>query len=364
MKEIKMFKKFSLLAIVALLSATASQAKVVGHYSAKLESYSDGGRWNDLNLTLLGWSCTGSQEIRYYEPMLDHKGREKEVEQKSGKSYTNSVFMMNNPVMTTFEHNMKVADPRLSMEVRENCSKTEYYTEPERYTTYDSDGRSHTHSRNVRKSRTRNAWMSWTCDTSNLPQYEGRSKRSTCEPNTSNFNDTSDLESLLVTLFRQKKFKLTLKLDRIDEQFLRSFNCEGNQKDRVVIGLKQGVGGHVGENDFVFHVSVDDRRYTFDRKTGSGLLDDEIEYCGAGKQVKVEVAATEKDLIFDDQYKPESAALFTRSESQPVQSQSIRFKRKTYFGEHFTDKVSTVVVSLREASRGAEVEQAEELQDK
>jgi hypothetical protein len=333
----------ALLASGFFISLKIADASEIGHYRATLRTDNVVGKngWNDLGLALLGWSCSGSESIEFTELLADHKGRPKRVPKKVDSQFKYSLFNLGAPTVSEFNRDMNVEDPRLSMSLREYCTKTTGHWE----TTTNSRGET----KEEYVTETQTAWMDWQCDTSNLPTRAGQAVYSQCTPYNSYFGDFG-LESLLINMFRQKTFSLTLELKNIQEKYTRDL-CQGSRENRVVISLKQGAGGHLGEDDFVFHVVIDGK-HKFDIKNDSGILNEEIAYCGAGDTVTVEVDATEEDLFFDDEYKSSDAALLVRKSREAGARgsfQKIELSRKTYFGEVFTDKKSEVEVSLREA---------------
>lgn len=344
-------KTLSLGLLAAALSTTA-MAKSTGYYQATLSPENKHlGKWNNVVMALGGWRCYGTNTITFTEVLSDHKGVPKEITQNADSDFNFSLFSMNQPVSSNFVRNMDLGSPRLIVAVTENCSKDEVYAAQE------PDGQGGW--RTVMKTDTKRAWMKWKCDTRALPERQGQTINTSCVPADSSYGDFS-LESLLMPLFREKTFNLSLSLQRVEEVFVKDL-CGSDRSNRVIVKLQQGVGGHVGEDDFVVHVKLDGKE-TIDIPTAHGLLNDEISYCPSQKNsMSVEISATEVDLFFDDEYAAEKVLNFdltkrgtqgaVQVERSADDTQRIQLKRRTYFGEVFTDTTSEVIVSVMKVGR-------------
>jgi hypothetical protein len=355
-----------------LLVCVKAGAQISGHYDVHVTADNAIGN-NDSNIVaaLAGLNCTSANEISYSETHKDYRGQEQEVTEAHHSSW-GSTLLRNPDLDMQFDADMS-ANAHTKIVITENC-----HFDP---TVLNSLGKvlgrlgnealgygskHHGKGINVPKAHEDFATMTWECDLEGtLPRDVGVPRATDCH--STNVAFPLGMQEVMINLIRDKKIHATFTLENKREKFTKNF-CGDNLRDRLIIHLGGGIGGHSTEHSFVFHVEVKNERTgekhafdinTHDPASDSGTLNDDIAYCGSqGKRdpVSVTVTANTDHALFPNR------PYFGRDGSESVtfhlgqrsgdQSQDIQLYRNTAWGNR-TDKYnSNIEVTVIDPSQG------------
>jgi hypothetical protein len=325
------------LTILCTLTAfpLASHASSIGNYDIAVDIRSNQGL--DIGMALGGWDCHTSSNVTFTERLPDHKGRMKDIPREISSKWNGHMFDQSNKHNFPVERNMARADDKLNVRVSQSCRKeiseiayrdvyckrangTEYICDEEAYET----------------TRTLSFYKHWKCEFKNdLPTQVGSAKAHYCQPDgNESFGLDGDLERMLLQHLSQKEIIVKARLNDVKEKYVADFCDRSNVKNKMVIQLSQGVGGHMGEDDFIVKAKIDDKQV--DIPLTSGILDHEIAYCPDRDDVRINISAVEDDMVWDDEYKPEQEGLRLTREGTDSNA-IVRLKRHSYTGATDTD---------------------------
>jgi hypothetical protein len=339
----KFEKRFWLvLGLLILGSSGRSEAARVGHYTVDIEGQAESGfRVGDFLAALNGWHCHAVSSVTYSEERIDHHGARKLVPQKSTSDLTFS--LISSPrVSGIFQRDMSIARNDVVASIGEQCWRT--VDKPSICTRYvDGNAEQYACIETVRE----DASLFWNCEFPNLPAEIGQTTLQNCSKMPMPIG-TSTSAYLMMGL-KLKDFRATMRLEKVEEVF-RARLCSSDQPAaRYLIQLQGGVGGHVGEDDFRFRVSVNGQAVP-EFRVNSGLLNEEILYCADRDEqsLRIKVGAIEKDLFFDDVYTSADEPISVESSAgSSVDPRILKIRRDTYLGEWFTDRNHEIRVRVK-----------------
>jgi hypothetical protein len=352
-------------------------AQISGHYDVHVTADNSlGGDNSNIVSALAGLHCTSSDEIRYKETHRDYRGQDQEVTEAHHSTW-GSTLLRNPDLNMQFDADMS-ANSHTQIVVTESC-----YFDPtvinalgrilgklgnQALGTSGHSGHHHKHSGGVSVPQAHDdyATMTWECDLDRpLPRDVGAPVSTDCRSTNVSFPFT--FEQALINYVRDKRIRATFTLQNKKEKFAKNF-CGENLRDRLILHLGGGVGGHSTEHAFVFHVVIENTRtgdkHDFDIATNdpsndSGTLNDDIAYCGSeGKRDPIRVtvtARTDHSLFPNRNY-------FGRDGSESVtfypgqggdQSQDVRLYRNTAWGHRTERYNSDVEVTVIDPTAGA-----------
>jgi hypothetical protein len=343
------------LSLVPLLWASSAEAKRLGSYQAQIVSTPP-----TKPTTILGkmgaalqaataptdWSCTAKVITIHKDGVFDHKSQFKQIQSSREQTFDLS-SLESKGVPVSFDKDMR-NQSSVEIMITEDCHKSVHPTDANGNWAKDKNG-------NLIEF-TGTLHVEWPCNVSAMPKEAGKTSAMKCGQGVHRGNgETDSLLQEAKNLYASKpeSFGGSIKLNQIKEQFTQKL-CPASAPDPVIIQLSQGTGGHLGEDDFVFHVEIDGQ-HKFDIQSDSGLLNDDIAYCGPGPY-QVKITATEKDLIWDDQYTGKGTHgndSVTVNRNFPGQYGKIHLMRDTILGEMMTDQkheISVVVVDPKAES--------------
>ena len=92
------------------------------------------------------------------------------------------------------------------------------------------------------------------------------------------------------------------KLASVDPVYIHSIGCAAGQKPDRILRFTQGVQKRYLDDHVVFHMAVNGQNFDFDNSTG--VLNDDVEYCGDPKSLSVSVNARANFMFLNAGYKP------------------------------------------------------------
>lgn len=320
--------------IASILTGSFAQAKTIGNYEANIyaENAHSAGRLATFGL---GWYCSESTNVNYVETVADHKGRAVDLKREE-----KGLWSWQNNTSLSFQRDFYSSNPVVNVSILGSCRKS--VRKWNSCASTDSNGRC------VGAMRTRTYYASygWYCDFRNLPiSSDGQSSTSQeCVPRSSGFG----MNSLILAFLNEKKVAATISLKGMSEELIAN-NCDTSNANNKVynINFSQGVGGHMGENDFEFVIGVDGQQARISTETG--LISGDIKYCARPGETLANVQildVKEKDKFFDDVYELEPVRIDLRKTEQIVTA-----KRKSYSFHVATPKKSQIKVRVTELKK-------------
>lgn len=330
------------------------EAKSVGHYSVAVRTNAMN-ELADLANAVGGWKCHASSSVKFTERLPDNQGRMKDVPRAYSHDF--SAYRSDTKNELQIEKNMSRSDENLGVSLSQTCSREEPVVAFREVCTPSTDGTNYCYQEPYTTTETKTVHMSWDCDFRNdLPTRPGQTASRVCHPKDNSFAGYLDLERIFMKALNGKEIRVDARLDRVEEQYFRNF-CGPTDKNKVVLQLSQGLGGHSGEDDFVLRGKIDGK-HEFELPSKSGIIDEEIAYCGGGDQIKVDLEGKELDLFWDDEYVPVNSLALSRSGASSVGQ--VNMKRKSYTGATDRDHAVVVQVIDRSAKAKPKAEEVEE----
>jgi hypothetical protein len=302
-------------AALTILSTAAAQAKQLATFDIAVGA-SNGtmGRVVDVGAAVLyNWNCSASTRVELSETLRNHKGQWKQVPRQVESNYSMSLFESPS-LRSRFEQKLDAMNPVLTVNVMENCTRS--YTE----TTQDASGK------NVETPKTDSLTLTWACKADMRASAVNRTLPLDCPTKPSFF--TASAAGLLLAAAKQKQIIGGVRLVNVRETYEADLCGNPNARDVRVLNITQGVGGHIGEDDFAFHLKINGRALTL--RQGSGILDADILVCGAN-QLEIQASAEEEDLIWNDQYSATNGTLVLEK-SGPASQGNVKLERKSFLG--------------------------------
>lgn len=256
---------------------------------------------NDLFFLANGWICTTMGSLRYSEVQLDHRGNAKRLVQDGSSALG---LFGDSTTTLRMTRNLNRSSPRLKMSVHHGCSKTTYVPCPTK--------------EDPKKlcPETESFSILWNCAMSDLPAGPNDVVTQKCESSTGLLGLPLILGVSWEAFLANVEVHASIKY--VSDRFLFDYNdCTADSGEPFYLHISQGVGGHVGENDFVLTVSIDGKPIT-QFPSRSGLYTLALAYCPPDDRETIEVnlTAIEDDVLWDDHYLPrEGSVVVSRGES-------------------------------------------------
>jgi hypothetical protein len=265
-----------------------------------------------------GWSCEAKAALNTEVYLKDFKGEARRV--AASQPQPTGYSLLANPIFqTTFSRNSGAPQAQ-AMDLGEYCE--ECHTES--YVTTDANGNMQTTYYTVCS----NAHLKWSCPLAESASEIGRSIEVSCKLVGESLG-YSVPRAKLKYLHRETmkaRFVLLQKSEQFDVDL-----CQGRTRNKAVLSLRQGVGGHRGEDDFRFLVQVGNET-PIQIKSKTGILNHDIAICPNETKVRVKVWAYEKDLFFDDKYLPVDRNGVEFNLADGSQEREIELKRRSFTG--------------------------------
>ena len=313
-------KKHLTLACLSLLAgltfaAESANAKQVGTFDIAVgASNGDMGRVVDIAAALgFGWQCHATTKIDLSESLRNHKGEWKQVTRSTDQAFNYSLFETPS-IKTRLTQKLDALNAKMTVNVGETCMRT---------VTHEND-------KGETESTTETASMTWACRADMRSSSLNSTVPLNCPTQPSVFGTSAS--GLLLAGLKQKRIIGGVRLVHVAESYDADLCRTPGAKDVRVLNISQGVGGHMGENDFVFHLKING--YPVNLRQNDGILDSDILVCGSD-DVTVQASAEEEDLIWNDQYVSEGRTLVLNKQG-PGSQGAIKLTRKSYLG--LTDK--------------------------
>ena len=333
-------KPYLFLSVVISLFPSISNSKTIDTFDSALSITSSQTRIQD-------WDCS-VQPISYYnQTYKDHQGKPTSsvVENLMTNLGDNKTFKL------TLRRSARTASDALLFNIHERCERFE--SVPVVTSSVDAQGNLTTTT--TLQTTYYNADAEWGC-TLPHPSVTNRTQSLECKlKGNPNFEDSSYADQVM-SHFQSQNPKLYVKYLGKNENFIFD-NCSENQNRRKVITLSQGVDGHIFENDFRFHVRVNNTYLKgrdgnpLEIRSKNGLIDEDISYCvppeEASNPTTVRINAIEKGWIFDAHYRPTNMAVIDSSNQC---DQEVTLKRLNPFGEWWFSTFNRVAVTLEDRS--------------
>lgn len=277
-----------------------------------------------------GWKCWAEASIESEKVVKDYQGQPTTI--RSSVPIPLDYSLMVSPSVETTANVEVGQEGPVALVIGEVCLEchTTYYT------TY-SNGKSERHSRT---DCSRDS-LQWTCPIGRDRHADGSLTNLDCRLTYEDMSRSRPSAYLKKLKDAGMKASITQKDsgDRVELDL-----CKGRTENRSVVRLRQGTGGHKGENDFVFVVKLGDER-PIELKSHNGILDYDISFCPYDPTVNVKVSAYENDVFFDDRYVPVKQGGIDFLLAGGNQSAEVELQRKSYFG--YTPKKSVVTVDFQ-----------------
>lgn len=321
-----------LIALISGLTLSSVSAKIVHNYKVMTTVTNSNGQFTEFAKSFNGWSCSTSAHTSYSEVMIDQRGDRKRVEQSSAYDYKYSTLWQGQPAYSyTAQRSFNNELPSLRVSVREICSKSKTVMELETKTRTVPDGvdsngspktRTETYTEFVSKVKSVQAHQHWNCRFEQMPDSVGESIAQSCISEKSYPWMTGDtmhftLDSLLLNFMNDKDINVDLNLLSENEDFKKINKKNEINKNAYVFKVYQGLRKDLGEDDYEIKVSVNGESKAIE--TSHGLLNEDFVYYAQDGEdsIEVEVAAVERDLLFDDIYDSYTKAkLFSGSNTE------------------------------------------------
>lgn len=311
---------------VVLLSSPLAHSKVVQHLALQVTPENPA---KPADYSQRGWSCRDTQSVSLFETVANYDGAwaEKPVSIRKDGNVSRVARDMNR-----FNH-------RFEFSGNETCSRDyTVYREVEEEETLPNGK-----TRKVRRTRsfteTETASIDWKCrPLAQFPTEPGttRGLNDFCamsyKMSGHNADNGARSKAAFKPYFEGKKIRVQLWAEKYDEQYAYS-NCSGHPAHMRIITITQGVGGHMGENDFKFNVMINGEKAEI--PSADGLINADLAYCdssGRAGPVTVGISAVEEDLLFNDEYVPNGVANLDPSTPQTANKTLTLTRQKFLYG--------------------------------
>ncbi len=318
---------------IFLISSFTTNAAIVAKHDIYVQAENKFGKsMGDLMAILNDWDCNSTANVSYKEEMLDFRGDSKLVTQKSNSSFN---FYTSASVAMNFERNYMNSNPQLDVSISETCSK---------YTTKMVEIRDEDYNLVGYDTKTvldKQVFMRWNCllDKNDLPSRKGGQRQINCAVNNSSSSFMGiDIDTIALSAMKDKDVSILVSTDRAQEDYAWS-NCNGSNSENIFeISVLQGLAGHVGENDFILSITLDNdnqNKITLGKDQitsfkGDAYIAAQLEYCAPEGATSVSIAsqAIEDDLIFDDVYTTTKSLNLARGKTGVVEHVRKRWFKK------------------------------------
>lgn len=309
-----------------LLSSPLAHSKVVQHLALQVTAENPA---KPADYSQRGWSCSDSQNISLFETVANYDGAwaEKPVSIRKDGNVNRVARDMNR-----FNHRFEISG-------NETCSRDYRVLRTVTETEYDTKGNPRQVTRTKYVTETETASIDWKCrPLAQFPTEPGttRGLNDFCamsyKMNGHNADDGARSKAAFKPYFEGKKIRVQLWAEKYDEQYAYS-NCSGHPAHMRIITITQGVGGHVGENDFKFNVMINGEKAEI--PSADGLINADLAYCdpsGRASPVTVGISAVEEDLLFNDEYVPSGVAHLDPSTPQTANKTLTLTRQKFLYG--------------------------------